>query len=132
MNAPDLETIVTHGLCTGCGLCASLAGRDRLDMQVTTYGQIRPRARGKLDAATLEGIQSICPGIRVTGAGRVCENHASRLGADSLTPSRLGDRRSRPFSLCGGRVDDCTRRFLLESGKSIRSCTCVHHPRSRC
>ena len=32
VNAPDLETIVTHGLCTGCGLCASLAGRDRLSV----------------------------------------------------------------------------------------------------
>ena len=68
MNAPDLETIVTHGLCTGCGLCASLAGRDRLDMQVTSYGQIRPRVKDKLDTATLREIQSICPGIRVTGA----------------------------------------------------------------
>jgi coenzyme F420 hydrogenase subunit beta len=68
LSAPDLETIVTHGLCTGCGLCASLAGLDRLDMQVTSYGQIRPRARGELDAAILEGIRSICPGIRVSGA----------------------------------------------------------------
>jgi len=68
LNAPDLETIVTHGLCTGCGLCASLVGRDRLDMQLTSYGQIRPRARDELDSAMLEGIQSICPGIRVSGA----------------------------------------------------------------
>jgi coenzyme F420 hydrogenase subunit beta len=67
VTAPDLETIITHGLCTGCGLCASLAGRDRLEMQVTSYGQIRPRVRERIDAATLEGIQAICPGIRVTG-----------------------------------------------------------------
>ena len=67
MTAPDLETIITHDLCTGSGLCASLAGRDQLEMQVTSYGQIRPREREKTDAATLEGIQAICPGIRVTG-----------------------------------------------------------------
>ena len=34
-------------------MCASLAGRDRLEMQVTSYGQIRPREKDKLDAATL-------------------------------------------------------------------------------
>jgi len=69
VTAPDLETIITHGLCTGCGLCASLAGRDQLEMQLTSYGQIRPREREKLDAATLEEIQAICPGIRVIGPG---------------------------------------------------------------
>ena len=68
MNAPDLETIVSRGLCAGCGLCASLAGRDRLEMQLTSYGQIRPQVREKIDPETLEKIRSICPGIRVTGA----------------------------------------------------------------
>ncbi len=69
MSAAELESIVAHGLCTGCGLCASLAGGDRVEMRVTGFGQIRPRAARALDAATLEGIRSICPGVRVAGAG---------------------------------------------------------------
>jgi coenzyme F420 hydrogenase subunit beta len=121
VNAPDLETIVTHGLCTGCGLCASLAGRDRLDMQVTTYGQIRPRAKDKLDAATLEGIQSICPGIRVTGA------EASQVASARTVHPVWGPIRSLHR---GWAVDEAVRfrsaaggsmtalgSFLLESGK---------------
>ncbi|HEY5658178.1 MAG TPA: Coenzyme F420 hydrogenase/dehydrogenase, beta subunit C-terminal domain [Myxococcota bacterium] len=64
---PDLESIVTHGLCAGCGLCASLAGSERVRMAVTSAGRMRPWLTGALDADTLERIRSVCPGIRVTG-----------------------------------------------------------------
>lgn len=65
--APDLETIVTHGLCIGCGLCASLAGPERLGMFVTSAGRMRPEIRARLDAALLDRIRAVCPGIRITG-----------------------------------------------------------------
>ncbi|MDH5307261.1 MAG: Coenzyme F420 hydrogenase/dehydrogenase, beta subunit C-terminal domain [Myxococcales bacterium] len=66
-RVPDLEGIVSHGLCTGCGLCASLVGEDRLGMAVTSYGQMRPQRKQALDAATLDRIRAVCPGIRVRG-----------------------------------------------------------------
>ncbi len=121
MNTPDLETIITHGLCTGCGLCASLVGRDRLDMQVTSYGQIRPRAKAKLDAATLKGIQSICPGIRVTGADASQVASARTMHPvwgpiRSLHRSWATDEAVRFRAAAGGSMT-ALGVFLLESGK---------------
>jgi coenzyme F420 hydrogenase subunit beta len=66
-DAPDLETIVAHGLCAGCGLCESLAGRNRVEMKITSYGQVRPAVKRPLDDATMAQIRDICPGIRVDG-----------------------------------------------------------------
>ena len=117
MNAPDLETIVTHGLCTGCGLCASLAGRDRIDMQVTSYGQIRPHSKDALDAATLERIQSICPGIRVTGAAAPARTTHPVWGPiRSIHRGWATDEATRFHSAAGGSLT-ALGVFLLESGK---------------
>jgi coenzyme F420 hydrogenase subunit beta len=66
--ALDLEGIVAHGLCAGCGLCVSLAGPGRLSMVVTSAGRMRPRREAALDGETLERIREVCPGLRVTGA----------------------------------------------------------------
>jgi len=40
----DLEAVVSQGLCTGCGICESMLGRDNVDMQLTSFGQLRPRS----------------------------------------------------------------------------------------
>jgi len=66
-EARDLETIVRHGLCAGCGLCESLAGADRVEMRLTSIGQIRPQQKVKLDPATENAILATCPGVKVTG-----------------------------------------------------------------
>ncbi len=63
----DLETVVAHGLCAGCGLCESLAGRARVEMAITSYGQIRPQIKEPLDQETLEKILKVCPGATLTG-----------------------------------------------------------------
>ncbi len=121
MKAPDLETIVSNGLCAGCGLCASLAGRDRLEMKITSCGRIRPHAREKIDPETLEKIRFICPGIRVTGAD------ASQLAsAGTLHPvwgpirsvhrGWAADETVRFRSAAGGSMT-ALGVFLLESGK---------------
>jgi coenzyme F420 hydrogenase subunit beta len=66
-SGPDLATIVTHGLCAGCGLCESLAGRDRVEMTITSYGQIRPVTKAPIEEATMAAIRAVCPGIRIEG-----------------------------------------------------------------
>jgi len=66
-DAPDLHTIVSRGLCAGCGLCESIAGRDRVEMAITSAGRMRPHQRSTLDDRTLEKIRSVCPGVTVTG-----------------------------------------------------------------
>jgi len=63
----DLETIVEHGLCLGCGLCESLAGRETVEMGITSYGQMRPHVKGEVGAEAISTIRAVCPGIGVTG-----------------------------------------------------------------
>jgi coenzyme F420 hydrogenase subunit beta len=63
-----LDEIVRAGLCIGCGLCESVAGRRRVEMVSTADGRERPRARGVLPADTLRAINAVCPGTRIAGA----------------------------------------------------------------
>ncbi len=63
-----IDEIVQGGLCIGCGLCESLAGRDRVEIVTTSDGRERPLARQLLDAGHLDTVNAVCPGTRVEGA----------------------------------------------------------------
>ena len=63
----DLETVVANGLCSGCGLCESVAGRERVQMTVSPIGQLRPAVRRPLPAAVLREALAVCPGVEVRG-----------------------------------------------------------------
>jgi coenzyme F420 hydrogenase subunit beta len=58
----SLEGVVRGGLCTGCGICESLAGRERIEMRLSADGQLRPLLRGPLDAQDNERLLAVCPG----------------------------------------------------------------------
>ena len=62
-----LYAIPEQGLCIGCGLCESVAGRDRVAVVKTREGDLRPVATGALDHATVDRIYEVCPGICVEG-----------------------------------------------------------------
>src|SRR6202789_4399707 len=82
----SLEEIVEGGLCIGCGLCRAVAGAERIRIVLTPEGRERPVARGRLDAATLERINAICPGTRVEGARPEGES----TPAEQATPAAQG------------------------------------------
>jgi len=63
----DLETVVRSGLCSGCGLCESVAGRERVEMTVTSIGQLRPAVRAPLPEDVLSEALAVCPGVEVRG-----------------------------------------------------------------
>ncbi|MBS0222361.1 MAG: Coenzyme F420 hydrogenase/dehydrogenase, beta subunit C-terminal domain [Proteobacteria bacterium] len=63
----NLETIVSSGLCSGCGLCESIAGRDSVEMRVTSAGYIRPLLKRELPTDVLQSVLAVCPGVSVTG-----------------------------------------------------------------
>ncbi|MEX2648766.1 MAG: Coenzyme F420 hydrogenase/dehydrogenase, beta subunit C-terminal domain [Alphaproteobacteria bacterium] len=121
MTFPDLPSIVTHGLCAGCGLCESLAGEDRVDMRITSFGQMRPHVKAELDAPTMDRIRAVCPGITLRGPD------ADQVGADGTMHEVFGPLRT----LHRGWATDKLVRFrsaagggmtalgvhLLESGK---------------
>jgi coenzyme F420 hydrogenase subunit beta len=64
----QIDELVQSGLCIGCGLCESVAGRERLELVTTADGRERPVVRGALDKSTLRAINSVCPGTRIAGA----------------------------------------------------------------
>lgn len=68
--ARQLDAIVENGLCIGCGLCASLAGHDRVEMRWTPEGRLRPVTKAPLDRPTLKLINDVCPGLRTDGMDR--------------------------------------------------------------
>jgi coenzyme F420 hydrogenase subunit beta len=67
-QATTLESIVRGGLCAGCGICESLAGRDTIEMVDVDPGRVRPKVKAPLDAATEARIVEVCPGVHVDGA----------------------------------------------------------------
>jgi coenzyme F420-reducing hydrogenase beta subunit len=117
-----LEEIVEGGLCIGCGLCQAVAGEDKIQIVLTPEGRERPVARHALDAATLERVNAICPGIRVEGAA--VEPAASRAmhdlvwgPAQRLAIGYAGDPDVRYRASTGG-VLTALGQFLLASGRA--------------
>lgn len=62
-----LYAIVEQGLCIGCGLCQSVAGKDIVQVVKTTEGFEQPVVVGDLDHATVDKIYDTCPGTRIEG-----------------------------------------------------------------
>ena len=62
-----LRRIVEDGLCIGCRLCQSVAGRDEVTVEKAADGELRPRAHSSLDHAAVDRIPATCPGVRVEG-----------------------------------------------------------------
>jgi coenzyme F420 hydrogenase subunit beta len=63
----QLYAIVEQGLCTGCGLCQAVAGKDTVQVVKTTTGFERPVVVGDLDQKTVDAIYDTCPGVRADG-----------------------------------------------------------------
>ena len=58
----DVTEIVESGLCIGCGLCQSVAGKERLRIVMTPEGRERPLVHVPLDTLTVNQIAAVCPG----------------------------------------------------------------------
>ena len=63
----SLETVVANGLCSGCGLCESVAGQERVRMTMTSIGQLRPAVTAPLPEPVLAEALAVCPGVEVRG-----------------------------------------------------------------
>jgi len=57
-----MNAISEQGLCSGCGICQSVAGPDKIKVVKSVNGYERPVIVGDLDDATVERIFNICPG----------------------------------------------------------------------
>lgn len=113
-----LQEVVQAGLCTGCGLCASLAGEDKIKMGINDLGHSRPAFVGALNSAEERTALASCPGVSLTGVGnpKDVETSATWGPVRSLHRSWAADEKVRYRGAAGGTLTALAR-FLLESGE---------------
>jgi len=121
MKINNLDDIVEAGLCAGCGLCESIAGRDAVEMDLTSEGRIRPRTRKVLGLATFDQIMKVCPGVTVTGpannqAGPSGSMHGVFGPIASLNRGWASDEDTRFHAAAGGALT-ALGMYLVRSGK---------------
>ncbi len=118
MKINSLDDIVESGLCTGCGICESMAGSDTVEMTLSTDGRIRPRSKSVLSSAIFEQIMQVCPGVSVTGAnaGAGCQVYPVWGPVVSLHRGWACDEKTRFHAAAGGALS-ALGMYLLGSGK---------------
>ena len=62
-----LSDIVDNGLCIGCGLCQSIAGKDKIKISMSPKGRLEPKEISKISPEVFNKILNICPGTIVEG-----------------------------------------------------------------
>lgn len=64
MRSPTVDRVLKGQLCTGCGLCASVAG-EAIEMEMVAPGYSRPQQRGQVSQSAEVAIATACPGAVV-------------------------------------------------------------------
>lgn len=118
MAIRDLETVVQAGLCTGCGICESVAGRENVEMRLSPIGQLRPLVKRPLPRALEDRALAVCPGVEVVGpAGESGVRMSSVWGPiASLQRGWAADPQIRWHAAAGGAMTGLGV-YLLESGQ---------------
>jgi coenzyme F420 hydrogenase subunit beta len=117
MKAPQsLEEVVTSGLCVGCGLCQSMAGRERIELRLNDEGYLRPSFRQSLDRALEKRILAVCPGAVVEGPRDVRRNDPVWGPVGTLWRAQAADDELRHRGSSGG-VLTALALDLLETSK---------------
>jgi coenzyme F420 hydrogenase subunit beta len=63
----NLKFIVENGLCIGCGLCQSIAGKNTIEISMSSKGRLEPKEVKKITSETFDKILKVCPGVIVEG-----------------------------------------------------------------
>jgi coenzyme F420 hydrogenase subunit beta len=116
-----VDAIVESGLCIGCGLCESVAGRRCIEVAMTDSGRERPIVIEPPDAATLRVINAVCPGVSVRGADpqripRAAQHDVVWGPIARLVRCHASDPRVRHEGSSGGALSALAQ-FLLDSGR---------------
>ena len=58
-TAKNLSDIVDNGLCIGCGLCQSIAGKDKIEVSMTSKGRLEPKEITKISPEIFDKILKV-------------------------------------------------------------------------
>ena len=54
-----LSDIVNNGLCIGCGLCQSIAGKDNIEISMSPKGRLEPKEISKISPEVFKKILNV-------------------------------------------------------------------------
>ncbi len=117
--ASSLKQVLAKGLCTGCGLCESLGGKDKLEMKISKQGFMRPVIKAELGLDLEKKILQVCPGRQVRApAANKSQGILHRIFGqiEFMAKGHAVDREVR-FKAATGGVLTGLANYLLESGK---------------
>jgi coenzyme F420 hydrogenase subunit beta len=118
-NSPTdglIDTITKNGLCTGCGLCESIAPKGQIQVELNASGYLRPRTLETLSAATESKIAEVCPGVTVQHPSGIKGYHPIWGPLVKVRTGYATDAETRKQGSSGG-VISALLIHLLESGK---------------
>jgi len=117
----NLNDIVNNGLCIGCGLCQSIAGKDKIEVSMTPKGRLEPKEISKITPEIFEKIRNVCPGTIVEGLPKENVDQSAKHNLVwgyylSLCYTWSTDKKIRFESSTGGLLNGLSI-YLLESKK---------------
>lgn len=117
-----VEQVVRAGMCTGCGLCASVLGRERVQMEPTREGFLRPTVKGSLSSGEAKEFQTYCPGISLELRSPAVPVHALWGPVVTVRTGHAADGTARFVGSSGGALSGLLL-HMLEAGKA----DCIVH-----
>jgi len=117
----NLNDIVDNGLCIGCGLCQSIAGKNKIEVSMTPKGRLEPKEISKITTEIFEKIRNVCPGTIVEGLPKENVDQSAKHNLVwgyylSLCYTWSTDKKIRFESSTGGLLNGLSI-YLLESKK---------------
>lgn len=117
----SLREVVAGGLCTGCGICESLAGPERIEMRMADNGHMRPLFKTELEAEEDARLVSVCPGATARGPEPAAIESGTTLDPvwgpmRGLARGWAADPKVRHHAAAGGALTALAC-FLLDTGR---------------
>ena len=111
--SPALDRILKSDLCTGCGLCASLAPQS-MHMALDTMGFARPRITSAVPKDIDEKIDALCPGRNIVQVLSPADDHVLWGPIQACRTGHATDAALRQHASSGG-VISALLTYLLAS-----------------
>ena len=110
-----INSVVRNGLCTGCGICESIAPKGAMEMALNAEGYLRPKIQTATDYGDDATIRDVCPGVRVDHGELKADYHAIWGPLVAVRAGHAADSEIRHKGSSGG-VISALAVYLLEQG----------------